>query len=88
MEIESIILNAAVTIFSLGMFLVSVLSYRKYRNIKLFFVSIAFFVFFIKGVLQSLGLFYEEIAQIRSSVYLEVFDLIILILLFSATLKR
>ena len=86
MAIESIIINARITIFSLGLLIVSILSYRKYKNVKLIFVSIVFLVFLIKGILLSLGLFYEEIAI--SSPYNELFDLIIIILLFMATLKR
>ena len=74
--------------FSIGLFVVSLLSYKKYKNLKLLFVSLAFFVFFIKGMLQSISLFYEEITILNSTIYTGFFDLIILILLFIATLKR
>ena len=86
MEIEGIVLNACITIFSLGMLIVSLLSFKKYKNVKLIFVSLAFLVFLIKGLIQSFGLFYGEI--ITSSTYFGLFDLVILILLFIATLKR
>ena len=88
MQIESVVLGACITIFSLGMLIVSLLSYRKYKNIKLIFVSSAFLIFFIKGIILSLSLFYEEMAVINSSTYTGILDLIILILLFMATLKR
>lgn len=88
MEIYGIIISAAVTIFSLGLLLVSLASYRKYKNLKLLFVSIVFLVFLIKGILLSLSLFIDEIAVIKSTPYTGLFDLIILILLFIATLKR
>jgi hypothetical protein len=88
MEVINIVLNAFVTIFSIGLFVVSILSYKKYKNFKLLFVSSAFFVFFIKGLLQSINLFYEEIAIVSSNIYAILFDLIIIILLFVATLKR
>lgn len=88
MEIELIVLNAFITIFALGMLIISLLSYLKYKNWQLLFVSSAFFVFFIKGILQSLSLFYEGVGVITSSIYVVLSDLIILILLFMATLKR
>jgi len=83
-----VVLNASITVISLGMFIVSVLSYRKFKNMKLLFVSLAFFVFFLKGLIESLSLFTKEIAVIDSSVTLKLFDLCILMLLFVATLKR
>lgn len=89
MEIQEIVISAFVTIFSLGLLVVSAASYRKYKNLKLLFVSLVFFVFLIKGLLLSIGLFYEEITGlINTSTYIGLFDLIILIMLFIATLKR
>ena len=88
MEIESIIISAFITIFSIGLLLISLASYKKYKNLKLLFVSLVFIVFLIKGILLSLGLFYEEIAAILTSTYSGLFDLAILVLLFIATLKR
>lgn len=85
---ESIVLSACVTIFSLGLLVISLESYQKYKNFKLFFVSCVFFVFLVKGLLMSLGLFYEDLTTIQSSLSSGIFDLIILILLFIATLKR
>ena len=69
MEIESIVISASVTIFSLGLLLISLL---------------------VKGIALSIGLFYPEssINFILSDKYSGLFDLIILILLFIATLKR
>jgi len=88
MEIEGLIINAGITVFSLGLLLVSILSYRKYRNNKLLFVSLVFLVFFIKGVMLSLGLFSQQLTEIISNPYFGLLDLIILVLLFIATLKR
>jgi len=88
MEPESIILSASITILALGMFIVAALSYKRFKNSKLIFVSSAFFIFFIKGVIQSLSIFLKEVSVIESSPYMKLFDLIILILLFTATLKR
>jgi len=88
MEIEGLIINAGITVFSLGLLLVSILSYRRYRNNKLLFVSFVFLIFFIKGVILSLGLFSQQLTDMISNPYFGFLDLIILVFLFIATLKR
>ncbi len=88
MEIQDIIISAFVTIFSVGLLAVSLASYKKYKNLKLLFVSLVFLIFLIKGILLSIGLFYDEILIVHSMPYSGLFDLIILLLLFIATLKR
>ena len=88
MEIVTIVLSAGITIFSIGLCLLSLLSYRRFSNAKLLFVSIAFFIFFIKGLLYSIGIFNEDIAALSATTYSRVLDLIILLFLFIATLKR
>jgi len=88
MEIQDIIISAFVTIFSFGLLVVSLASYRKYKNLKLLFISIVFLALLIKGILLSLSLFSDEIIMLNSVFYTGLFDLIILILLFMATLKR
>jgi len=88
MDLESIIIDACVTIFALGLLIVSLLSYRKYKNSKLIFVSLIFLVFFIKGIMLSLSLFNEQLTFMPRNPYIGLFDLVILVLLFIATLKR
>jgi len=88
MSIEAIIIYAFITIFSLGLLVVSFTSYRRSSNLKLVFVTLVFLVFLIKGLLLSIGLFSEELADVTASVYMGLFDLIILILLFIATIRR
>jgi hypothetical protein len=88
MQVEVIILGAAITIVSFNLLLVSLLSYWKYRNIKLLFTSIIFFLFLLKGMLLSLSLFYELLMPLQSFLYLWVFDLVILVLLYITSLKR
>ena len=83
-----IVISAFVTILSLGLLTVSFVSYRKYRKTKLFFVSCVFLVFLIKGMLLSIGLFFDDVAIFSTGIYGGFFDMIILILLFIATLKR
>jgi hypothetical protein len=88
MEISSILCSATITILSLGLFVVSLLSYRAYKNSKLLFVSIVFLVFCVKGILFSIGLFYNAFAGFTLTIQSSIFDVFILILLFIATLKR
>ena len=87
-DITTIVIDACITIFSLGLLIVSLFSYRKYKNTKLLFVSLIFLVFFVKGILLSVGLFYKQISDIILNPYTELFDLVILVMLFMATLKR
>ena len=88
MQVEIITLYSCITIFALGLFIVAILSYREYKNTKLLFVAATFLVLLIKGLILSLGLYYLLFRQISSSEYIAAFDLVILVLLFLATLKR
>ena len=91
MQIEVIAISAGITIFSLGLLIVSLVSYKKYKNSKLLFITLVFFVLLIKGILFSVSLFFPELSMINSllfSIYGGLFDLTILVLLFIATLKR
>ena len=91
MEIEQIVLSACITIFSLGLLVVSLASYWKYKNLKLLFVSFVFFVFLVKGVLMSLHVFYPGFSLFDVAItgpFSGLFDLVVLVLLFVATLKR
>jgi hypothetical protein len=88
MEIENIILNAVITMFSFGMLLVTLLSYRRFKHLKLLFVSIAFLMFFLKGLLQSLSLFFTVFSMMYPSISQGLFDVVILLFLFFSTLKR
>ena len=74
--------------FSLGLLIVSLASYRKYKNTKLLFITAVFVLFFIKAIIISLGLFDEEIYSLLSNSYFRLFDLAILMTLFMASLKR
>jgi hypothetical protein len=85
---ESIIIYAFITIFSFGLFSVSILSYKKSKNRKLIFVSTVFLLFFIKGIILSLSLFLPDLNIYITIPILAVFDLLVLFLLFIATLKK
>jgi len=88
MEIEYVIISAAISICSLVLLIISYLSYRKYKNPKLIFVILVFLLFFIRGFLLSLGLFYAPLAPIVTSYYTWLIDLFILNFLYFAALKR
>lgn len=85
---ESIIIYSFLTIFSIGMLFVSFLSFRRSKNIKIFFVTLVFLVFFIKSILLSLSIFFDDLNALISIPFLGVFDFMMIILLFIATLKK
>jgi len=84
----AVVLFGFLSVFSLGLLTVSMLSLKKSLNKKLIFVCLVFVVFLIKSVLLTLSLFVSDIADFVSISLLSVFDVIILLLLFSATLRR
>jgi hypothetical protein len=81
------IIRAFVTVFALALLIIALLSYRRAKNPKLLIIGSAFALFFIKGVLLSYGLFFKEIEELITP-FSSLFDLAILLVLFSATLKR
>ena len=88
MDYGYIIVSAAITIVACILGIVSLHSYKTYRNTKLLFVLSVFAFFIVKGVLLSLSLFYHQFTEISSSYYFLMIDLIILTLLYLAALKR
>jgi hypothetical protein len=88
METFDIFIGAGITIFSLALLIISLLSYHKYKNSKLFFISLVLLILFVRGVLLSLSLFNEQISEITSSSSIWLFDLLILVILYITSLKR
>jgi len=91
MVIEQVILSACITIFSAGLLVVSILSYRRYKNTKLLIISGVFIVLFIKGLLMSYFVFDPGSSPVETLLvgsWSGVFDVVVLVLLFYATLKR
>lgn len=86
--VEGVILFACITVFSLVLLIISLLSYWKYGKLRRLLISIMLFMFFLRSVLLSLGLFYEQIASFTSSIYIWVFDVIILAILYVTSLKK
>lgn len=88
MSYVNIIIIGIATIFSLGLFIISLNSYRKSKNKKIFFVSIVLLLFFIKNTLLSFFLFTAQIQNNINLLALELFDLLILVFLFIAVLSK
>ncbi len=86
--IESAIIYGFLTIFSLGLLIISILSYRKSKNKKILFVSIVFLLFLLKGMILSISIFLADLQEFLSIAFFAVFDLLILFLLFIAVLKK
>lgn len=76
------------TVFSLGLFIISLNSYRKTQKKKILFVSLLLLLFFIKNLLLSIFLFTTQIETTIAILALELFDLLILVFLFIAVLTK
>ena len=81
-------LRAWIMIFALILFIVSMIAYYRTRHKRLLLVSIAFAIFFVKGIILSVGLVNTEIESLYSSGLGDFLDLLILILLAATILKR
>jgi len=88
METINIFISACVTVLALCLMFLTLSSYKKYKNQKLLFVVIVFFIFFMQGLILSLNLFYANTIFSNSDIYLGVMDILVLILLFIAMIKR
>jgi hypothetical protein len=84
-----ILLYAAITILSLIMFCATIISYVKYKNKKLLFVSSIFLVLLIRGILLSVSMFYDPLKTITSNGYIWIVDVLVLLFLYAAySVKR
>ena len=87
-EIWLIALSAGITIFSLNLLVISLLSFLKYRNLKLLLMTLVFLLFFIRGLILSMDVIAGKSVDPTSIIYLWVFDLLILVFLYITSLKR
>jgi len=87
-SILNFIIIGITTTFSIGLFIISLNSYRKSRKKKILFVSFLLMLFFIKSLLFSLFLFTEQIQNDIIVFVLEIFDLLILVFLYTAVLIK
>lgn len=77
-----------ITIFSLGLLIISYNSYRKSRNKKILFVNLVLLFFFVKTLFLSIMLFTAQIESSSILLTLELFDLLILLFLYIAVLIK
>ncbi len=82
------IVIALVTVFALTITIISALSYRKSHNRKVLIVTICFAMFFVKGVVMSVGILMEDVDWGALFLVSAIFDLVILVLLFLAIIAR
>jgi hypothetical protein len=81
------IIYGFLTVFSFGLWVISILTYQKSKNKKILFVNIVFLLFLLKGLLLSLSIFFSGFLDFLTIPMFAVFDLLILVLLFIAVLK-
>ena len=75
--------------FSLILFVISAITYRRVQRTKLLLVSLAFALFFIKGLMLTLGLFIDSIGDVFSaSVLLTMLDFGIMVFLYFSIVKK
>ena len=84
---ESAIIYGFLTVFSIGLMVISLLSYQKSKNKKIIFISGIFIIFLIKGLILSLSILNLEFQELVSIPFLALLDLLILSFLFLAVLK-
>jgi hypothetical protein len=88
MDVGYLILSGAITIVSFILLAVSLHSYRLFGNKKLLFVVSVFLFFFIKGIVLTVGVFFDAVITVMTSYYIWAIDLVILTLLYLSALKR
>jgi len=81
------IIKIIVLLLSFGIFVISLLAYRKSKSQKLLFVTIAFFFFAIKWLVKVFDIFFSPGVFLSDSSE-NVFEFLILISLFMAIFKK
>ena len=75
--------------FSLLLFAISAISYKRIGSQRLLFVCIAFAIFFVKGLVLTLGIFIGAVDEwFSASIQLIILDFLIMILLYLGIAKR
>lgn len=80
-------LSAFITVLSLALTIISYLSYRKRGVRKLLFISSAFALFFIQGLVLSLALFISEFKD-NLHLYVALLNSCILLILYLSVVRR
>lgn len=75
--------------FSLILFVISAITYRRVQRTRLLLVSLAFALFFIKGLMLTLALFIGSIGDVfQSSVLVTMLDFGIMVFLYFSVVKK
>ncbi|MEW5761242.1 MAG: hypothetical protein AB1779_10815 [Candidatus Thermoplasmatota archaeon] len=77
---------AWVTLFSFVMFIFSFIAFWRFKHRRLLYIAIAFCFFFIKGIISTISLMSEYIANLYGFTAI-VIDMIILFLLSFSVLR-
>ena len=86
MELE--VAAALVTVFTLAVTVLSARSYRRTGSRKVLIVTVAFAVFFVKGLVVSYGLMMEEVRWEDLVLLSLLLDALVAILLFVAVIAK
>jgi len=84
---EGAVVFSVMTVLSLALLVISLLSFFRYRSMRMLLISFMLCLFFVRSVVLSLGLFFPSVAAFSGSVYVWVFDVVILGVLYVAALK-
>jgi len=88
MSILELLIISMIIVISFSLFILSILSYRRSKSIKMLLISIVFFVFFIKVIIYNISLYFTDINIFESITNMWIFDLVVLLLLYIASMKR
>ena len=88
MDTIELFIISCIMVISFGLLTLSLLAYRRYKSIKMLFITIVFLVLFVKVLIYNISLFVTEINIFDSMTNIWLFDLVILVLLYAASMKR
>jgi uncharacterized membrane protein len=81
-------LRAWIMIFAFILLIVSIVAYQRTKNKRVLIVSVAFVIFFVKGIILTIGLLDPSIEDLYSSGLGDLLDVLILVLLATTILKK
>lgn len=81
-------LLAAVTVVAFALGMISLLAWRRARDVHLLLLAAAFAIFFVKGLFLTVALFADWTDLGGILVLSSIFDLAILVLFYGFTLRR
>jgi hypothetical protein len=88
MQLLELFVISCIMVISFGLLLLSLLAYKNNKSLKMLFISFVFLVFFIKVVIYNISLYISDINLFDSMINIWIFDLVILVLLYIASMKR